>query len=106
MATPTITIRLPVTVKQRLDRLARRTLRSRSYLAIAADNPKLPGACHGGFVMRCANFPDIPTLGALDGCLARGNWSSPVRHTLVPYIVHRDQLAVLTVLHGAQEWPK
>ena len=36
MATTTITIRLPITVKQRLDRLARRTARSRSFLAADA----------------------------------------------------------------------
>lgn len=36
MATTTITIRLPVTVKRRLDRLARSTARSRSFLAADA----------------------------------------------------------------------
>ena len=36
MATTTITIRLPVTVKRRLDRLARSTARSRSFLVADA----------------------------------------------------------------------
>jgi predicted transcriptional regulator len=36
IATTTITIRLPVTLKQRLDRLARKTARSRSFLAADA----------------------------------------------------------------------
>ena len=36
MATTTVTIRLPVTVKRRLDRLARSTARSRSWLATSA----------------------------------------------------------------------
>lgn len=36
MSTTTITIRLPVKVKRRLDRLARATARSRSWLAASA----------------------------------------------------------------------
>jgi addiction module RelE/StbE family toxin len=54
-------------------------------------------------VRKLARYPHIGRPGRVPGTRELVIPGTPY---VVPYIVHRDQLAILTVLHGAQEWPK
>ena len=54
-------------------------------------------------VRKLARYPHLGRPGRVPGTRELVIPGTPY---LVPYTVHRDQLAILAVLHGAQEWPK
>lgn len=73
---------------------------------IAKDNPEAARRVVGGIVAAVATLRDYPALGRL-GRLA-GTRELVITGTgyIVAYRVHNHDLEILTILHGAQQWPE
>jgi len=91
-------------MKIKWHRLARQDLRHvRAY--IARDNPKAAAKVAQRIRTAIERLPDNPALGRPGRVIDTRELVVTGTPYLVPYIVANDEIVILRILHGAQQWP-
>jgi toxin ParE1/3/4 len=89
----------------RWHRLARRDLRD-VHAYIARDNPKAAARIAQRIRTSIERLADNPSLGRPGRVLDTRELMVTGTPYLVPYTVSDNEIVILRVLHGAQQWPQ
>src|SRR5437588_397556 len=109
MASTTFTVRVESGMKKRLERLAKSTGRSRSFIAAEAINEYLDvnewqvSGIKRAIVSLLSNHPEMGRAGRVPGTRELVIPNTPF---IVPYRLEGNRIQILRIFHGSRRWPE